>query len=235
MFFKISGLNKNWNGFSLKEVSLGIEEGQYFALLGPCGAGKTLLLNAIAGLYRVDSGSIFIQDTDITFLAAGKRNMGYLFQKDALFPHLSVKENIYYGLKYRKPDKKYLDAIFQLLDIGALLGRRDTINLSGGEARKVALARSLAVKPRLLLLDEPLSFLDPISQEKVMQSLKSLNQQIGLTIIHVTHDVREIKSIAGNVAILFAGAIAQVGTVEQVLSQPLDFLKEKFWGCQYYV
>lgn len=230
MFFEIKRFNKNWDGFSLRDVSLEIEEGQYFALLGPCGAGKTLLLNAIAGLYRPDSGSIFIQGQDITILSAEKRNIGYLFQKDALFPHLSVKENICYGLKYHQPDKKYLETIFQLLDMGDLLKRRDTVNLSGGEARKVALARSLAVRPRLLLLDEPLSFLDPLSRGKVIESLKALNKQIGLSIIHVTHDVQEIKSIANNMAILFNGAIAQAGTLEQVLSEPLDFLKEKFWG-----
>ncbi|MBU1923855.1 MAG: ATP-binding cassette domain-containing protein, partial [Candidatus Omnitrophica bacterium] len=138
MFFKINGLNKNWSGFSLRDVSLEIGEGEYFALLGPCGAGKTLLLNAIAGLYRPDSGSILMQGRDITFLGAEKRNIGYLFQKDALFPHLRVEENIYYGLRYHKPDKKYLDTVFQLLDIGDLLKRRDTVNLSGGEARKVA-------------------------------------------------------------------------------------------------
>jgi len=230
MFFKISGFNKSWEGFSLKDISLEMEEGQYFSLLGPCGAGKTLLLNAIAGLYRPDSGEIFMHDRKITLLAAEKRSIGYLFQKDALFPHLSVKENIYYGLKYHAPDKKYLDTIFQLLGIADLLGRRDTVNLSGGEARKVALARSLAVRPRLLLLDEPLSFLDPLSRAKVMQSLKSLNKQIGLSIIHVTHDVQEIKGIAKNMAVLFDGAIAQTGPVEKLLSEPLDLLKEKFWG-----
>ncbi|MDD5560707.1 MAG: ATP-binding cassette domain-containing protein [Candidatus Omnitrophica bacterium] len=230
MFFKTNGLNKDWGGFSLKDISLEMEEGQYFVILGPCGAGKTLLLNAIAGLYRPDSGSIFMQNQEITFLPPEKRNIGYLFQKDTLFTHLSVKENIYYGLKYHRPDKKYLDTVFQLLDIGDLLSRRDTVNLSGGEARKVVLARSLAVRPRLLLLDEPLSFLDPLSQEKTMQGLKSLNKEIGLSIIHVTHDVQEIKGIARDVAILFDGAIAQSGAVEKVLSEPLGFLKEKFWG-----
>ncbi|MDD5505357.1 MAG: ATP-binding cassette domain-containing protein [Candidatus Omnitrophica bacterium] len=230
MFLKISGLYKSWDGFSLKDISLEMEEGEYFALLGPCGAGKTLLLNAIAGLYRPDSGSILMQARKITFLPAEKRGIGYLFQKDALFPHLSVKENIYYGLKYHKPDKKYLDAIFQLLAIEELLGRRDTVNLSGGEARKVALARSLAVRPRLLLLDEPLSFLDPLSRKKVIESLQSLNKQIGLSIIHVTHDVQEVKGSAKNMAVLFEGAIAQAGPVEKLLSEPLDLLKEKFWG-----
>lgn len=233
MFLKISGLNKSWKGFSLRDISLEMEEGEYFALLGPCGAGKTLLLNAIAGLYRPDSGSILMQARKITFLPAEKRKIGYLFQKDALFPHLSVKENIYYGLRYHAPDKKYLDTVFQLLGIADLLGRRDTVNLSGGEARKVALARSLAVRPRLLLLDEPLSFLDPLSRAKVMQSLKSLNKQIGLSIIHVTHDVQEIKGIAKNMAVLFDGAIAQAGPVEKLLSEPLDLLKEKFWGDEH--
>ncbi|MFA6129374.1 MAG: ATP-binding cassette domain-containing protein [Candidatus Omnitrophota bacterium] len=233
MFLKINGFNKNWDGFSLKDISLEIEEGQYFVLLGPCGAGKTLLLNGIAGLYRPDSGNIFMQGLEVTFLPAEKRNIGYLFQRDAIFTHLSVKENIYYGLKYHKPDKKYLDTLFDLLDIADLLGRRDTVNLSGGEARKVALARSLAVGPRLLLLDEPLSFLDPLSQEKVMQSLGALNKQMGLSIIHVTHDVQEVKSIAKNAAVLFDGSIVQAGTMEKVLRDPSDFLKEKFWGCSH--
>jgi len=230
MFFKVNGLNKNWEGFSLKDISFEMEEGEYFALLGPCGAGKTLLLNAIAGLYRPDSGNIFMKGHRVTLLPAEKRSVGYLFQKDALFPHLSVKENIYYGLKYHQPDKKYLDAIFQLLGIQELLARRDTVNLSGGEARKVALARSLAVKPRLLLLDEPLSFLDPLSRQKVIQSLESLNKQIGISIIHVTHDLQEVRGIAKNMAILFEGAIAQAGPVDKLISEPLDFLKERFWG-----
>ena len=189
-----------------------------------------MLLNAIAGLYRPDSGNIFIDGCNVTLLPAEKRNIGFLFQKDALFPHLSVKENIYYGLRYRQPDKKYLDEIFQLLGIGDLLKRLDTFNLSGGEARKVALARSLAIKPRLLLLDEQLSFLDHLSQIKVMESLKSLNRQMGLSIIHLTHDVAEISGIAKNAAVLFSGVIAQSGTVENVLSQPSDLLKERFWG-----
>jgi len=233
MFFQIKGLQKNWKGFSLKGISLEMEEGQYFALLGPCGAGKTLLLNAIAGLYRLDAGNIFMHGAEITHLAAGKRRMGYLFQKDALFPHLSVKENIYYGLKYRKADKQYLDKIFQLLDIGVLLGRRDTVNLSGGEARKVALARCLAVSPRLLLLDEPLSFLDPLSRANVLESLKALNQQMGIAIMHVTHEIQEIKTVAKRVAVLFDGAVAQDGSIEEILRQPTELLKEKFWGPHY--
>jgi len=136
-------------------------------------------------------------------------------------------------LKYHKPDRKYLDTLFELLDITGLLGRRDTVNLSGGEARKVALARSLAVGPRLLLLDEPLSFLDPLSREKVTQSLSSLNKQIGLSIIHVTHDAQEVKNIAKGAAVLFDGSIAQAGSMGKVLSEPSDFLKEKFWGCSH--
>jgi ABC-type Fe3+/spermidine/putrescine transport system ATPase subunit len=232
MFLKILQLNKTWDSFILKDISFEIAEGSYFALLGPCGAGKTLLLNAIAGLYRPDAGNIFVEDREITFLPAEKRNIGYLFQKDALFPHLSVKENIYYGLRYRKPDTQYLDEILELLDIKNLLPRRDIINLSGGEIRKIALARSLAIKPRLLLLDEPLSFLDPISRQKVMENLKSLHKN-GLTIVHVTHDIQEVRAFADRVAVLFNGAIAQVGTVNEILNQPAQILKEKFWGNNY--
>jgi len=232
MFLKISQLNRSWNGFSLKDISFEIGEGSYFAILGPCGAGKTMLLNVIAGLYRADTGNIFAEGEDITFMPAEKRNIGYLFQKDALFPHLSVKENIYYGLRYRKPDMQYLDTILELLDIKDLLPRRDIVNLSGGQARKIALARSLAIRPRLLLLDEPLSFLDPVSRQNVMDNLKSLHKD-GMTIIHVSHDIQEIKASADGVAVLFNGAIAQTGTVNEILSRPAQILKEKFWGNNY--
>lgn len=229
MFLKISQLDKSWKGFSLKDISFEIKEGGYFTILGPCGAGKTLLLNAIAGLYRVDRGNIFLGGRDITFLPAEKRNIGYLFQRDALFPHLSVKENIYYGLRYRRPDMRHLDAILELLDIKDLLSRRDIVNLSGGQMRKIALARSLAIKPRLLLLDEPLSFLDPISRKNVTDNLKSLHQD-GMTIIHVSHDIQEMKTFSDKVVVLVDGAIAQQGTVNEILNHPTQILTERFWG-----
>jgi len=231
MHVKINHLCKSWGAFSLKDITFEIEEGKCFVFLGPCGSGKTLLLSAITGIYCPDSGSIFIGEEDVTSLPPEKRNIGYLFQGGFLFPHLSVKENIYYGLRYRKPDNHYIEMIFGLLGIEEkLLSRKDVINLSGGEARKVALARSLVVKPALLLLDEPLAFLDPISQQMVMDSLKSMNKKLGITIIHVTHSSYEARELADKIAVLVDGAIIQTGTAEEIIEHPQDILRERYWG-----
>jgi len=227
----IKRLCKNWKGFSLKDISLGIGAGKYFALLGPCGSGKTLLLSTIAGIYRPDSGNILIDGKDITFTPPENRNIGYLFQGAFLFPHMSVKENIYYGLRYRETDGEYIKLIFKLLNIEAkLLSRRDVVNLSGGEARKIALARSIVTKPRLLLLDEPLAFLDPINQQAVLKSLKALNKNLGLTIIHVTHTSSEIRDLADKIAILADGSVLQTGSPPDILDKPHDTALERYWG-----
>ena len=231
MYVDISNLCKDWGEFSLRNISLGIEEGRYFALLGPCGSGKTMLLSTIAGLYRPDAGRIFIGGEDVTFIPPEKRNIGYLFQGGFLFPHLSVKENIYYGLRYRNINKSYVELVMHLLNIDdKLLNRRDVVNLSGGEARKIALARSLVVRPRLLLVDEPLAFLDPISQQQVLDSLKALNRNLGITTIHVTHTSFEIRELADTVAVLAEGSVLQTGQAREVLDRPNDIVQERYWG-----
>lgn len=231
MYLKIEHLCKSWGNFKFDGVTLEVKEGEYFVLLGPCGAGKTLLLSTLAGLFRPDAGRVIINNEDITFLPPEKRNIGYLFQNGYLFPHLSVRENIYYGLKYRKSQSRSIEYIFELLDIGEkLLLRRDTINLSGGEARKVALARSLVIRPRLLLVDEPLSFLDPLSQEKVIESLQLVNKNLGITTIHVTHGINEAKALAGRGAVLVDGQIAQAGSLDEIIQRPEGILIEKYWG-----
>ena len=231
MYLKIKGLSKNWNGFSLKNISLEIKEGAYFIFLGPCGAGKTLLLSTIAGLWQPDSGNIFIKEEDITNLAPEKRNIGYLFQNNALFNHLSVKENIYYGLKYRKPDKDFVKSVLKFLDIDkAFLSRKDTINLSGGEARKVALARCMATRPRLLLLDEPLSSLDLLSHKNVMEALKALNKNLGVTILHVSHHVEAVRELAGETAVLADGSVKYKGSIDPIINNTHSELIKKFWG-----
>jgi ABC-type Fe3+/spermidine/putrescine transport system ATPase subunit len=143
---------------------------------------------------------------------------------------MGVKENIFYGLRYRKSDKGYIDAIFQLLGIEKLLSRDSVVNLSGGEARKVALARSLAVRPRLLLLDEPLAFLDPISQGMVTDSLRAINKNTGITVIHVTHTASEARQLGDSAAVLVNGEILQLGTPEEIIDRPRGIVVEKYWG-----
>lgn len=197
---KLKGLTRNWNGFSLKDIDLEIARGAYYVLLGPSGSGKSLLLSTIAGIYLPDKGSISLKGRDITLLAPEKRRIGYVFQKNYLFPHLSVKNNITYGLPYqghKKKDKqKTLRELNDLLDLGRIIERSDTEALSGGEAQKVALARALAIKPDLLLLDEPISSLDYDNRAGVIETLKRVNKELNMTTIHVTHDTSEANAVA---------------------------------------
>lgn len=230
---RLDNLSRSWQNFSLKNISLEIKQGEHFALLGPCGAGKTQLLNTIAGISRPDSGKVFINGKDITLLFSEKRNIGYLFQRNLLFPHLNVKENIYYGLRYRKTGRDYLNFIFGLLDIDNLLSRKDIINLSGGEAQKIALARSLVIKPQLLLLDEPLHSLDPANRENVLRILKSLNKELGLTLLHVTHDLEEAGALTNRAAVLIDGAIAQTGRLEDIARYPVNVQVRRFLSAKY--
>ena len=230
---KLDKLFRSWKTFALKDISLEIKKAEYFVLLGPCGAGKTLLLNCIAGIHWPDSGRIFINGQEVTYLFPEKRKIGYLFQKNLLFPHLSIKENIYYGLKYHQIDEDYIKQIFKLLDINELFLRRDTSNLSGGEAQKVSLARCLVIKPSLLLLDEPLHSLDPASRENVLMILRSLNKKMGLTLLHVTHDLEEAKHLADGAAVLIDGTIGQRGTLEDILNHPVNLEVRQFLGNKY--
>lgn len=225
---RLDNLCRFFGSFSLKNISLEINSGEYFVLLGPCGAGKTLLLHSIAGIHLPDAGRVFVDGKEVTYFSPEKRNIGYLFQKNLLFPHLSIRENIYYGLKYHQADRGYIKSIFELMDIGNLIARKDTCNLSGGETQKIALARSLVIKPRLLLLDEPLHSLDPVSRENVLTILKSLNKSLGLTLIHVTHDLEEAKFLAGRAAVLIDGVIVQEGSPEDIVRHPQNIQVKQY-------
>jgi molybdopterin-binding protein len=200
--------------FILRDVDLTIEEGEYFIILGPTGAGKTVLLESIAGLYPIKSGEIWLR---------GRRGRSIVYQDHVLFPHLSVKENIVFGLKlHRVPQQeiqKMLDWIVELLDISQLLHRQPA-TLSGGEKQKVALARALSTRPQLLLLDEPLSALDPESRENVQHELKRLHKILHITIVHVTHDFEEAIGLGSRIAVIGEGHLKQVGTPEQIFRQP---------------
>jgi molybdopterin-binding protein len=217
--------------FVLNDVSLNIEEGEYFIILGPTGAGKTVLLESIAGLHPIKNGKILLRGKEVTNLEPEKRNIGIVYQDHVLFPHLSVEDNVRFGLKMHKLKKQAIvervDWIAELLGIKHLLHRRpDT--LSGGERQKVSLARALSTQPEILLIDEPLSALDPESREIVQQELSRLHQTLGITILHVTHDFEEAISLGDRIAVIGEGQLKQVGTSEEIFRQPNSEFVAKF-------
>jgi ABC-type sugar transport system ATPase subunit len=219
----LSGLRVEMQRFALQDINLNVETGDYFMLVGPTGSGKTLLLETIAGLNKVKTGGIWIDDREITFIEPEKREIGMVYQDSALFPHLSVAENIAFGLRVRHVDessiKKKLGEVATLVEIEHLLSRKPG-KLSGGEKQKVALARALAIRPHLLLLDEPLSALDPEGREGLQRELKRIHNELNITIIHVTHDFDEAMMLGKHVAVIGDGTIRQVGTPVQVFRQP---------------
>jgi molybdopterin-binding protein len=220
---EIKNLYVDLKDFKLQDINLSINEGEYFIILGPTGAGKTVLLESIAGLYPIKSGEIRLRGKEVTRLEPEKRGISIVYQDHALFPHLSVKDNIIFGLKLRKQPKPGIEAaldwIAELLGISHLLNRKpDT--LSGGEQQKVALARALSIKPEVLLLDEPLSALDPETREGIQKELRQLHNHLKITTIHVTHDFEEAIALGDHIAVLGEGGIKQVGTPEQIFRQP---------------
>ena len=220
---QVKNLCVDLGDFQLQDINLTVDEGEYFIVLGPTGAGKTVLLESIAGLYPVKSGQIWLRGKEVTSLEPEKRNISIVYQDHVLFPHLSAAENILFGLKiHRRPKQelvKVLDWLSDLLGIAHIMDRSpDT--LSGGERQKVALARALSTKPEVLLLDEPLSALDPETREGVQKELRQLHNQLKVTTIHVTHDFEEAIALGDHIAVLGEGCIKQVGTPEQIFHQP---------------
>jgi len=221
--------------FRLKNIHLALEENEFFVLMGPTGAGKTVLLEAVAGLIQVDGGKIFIGDREITRLPSEKRGVGIVYQDQALFPHFNVKENITYGLRFhpvrREEGKKRLKNLTELLSIGHLLSRLP-LNLSGGEKQRVALARALIVKPDILLLDEPLSAIDPIFREEIRRALKDVHKNSGTTFLMVTHDFGEALALADRGAVIHQGAIEQIGTIQEIFQKPASAPVAEFVGMK---
>ena len=220
---EIKDLSIELGEFSLKDVNLSIEDGEYFIVLGPTGAGKTVLMECIAGLHRIRQGEIWLARNEVTHQVSEERNVGYVPQDYVLFPFLNVVDNIAFGLKQTKHTgdeiKKQVNKLAGLMGISHLL-HRDTRSLSGGEKQRVALARALAPSPRILLLDEPLGALDLRTAKYLRLELKRVHRELGLTTIHITHDLMEALGMADRVAVIQDGRVEQVADPEEMLFYP---------------
>jgi ABC-type Fe3+/spermidine/putrescine transport system ATPase subunit len=226
---------EKWYGQTLActRINLQIEDGQFFTFLGPSGCGKTTILRLIAGFITPDSGSIFLSNVDITSLEPEKRNVGMVFQNYALFPFMTVIENIEYGLKVQKRSKSQIqEKAERYLSMVGLEGleSRNVSDLSGGEQQRVAFARSLAIEPKVLLLDEPLSNLDARLRDNMRSELKRLQTQLGITTIFVTHDQTEALTMSDQLAVFNEGRCIQTGTPEDIYQNPQDSFVAQFIG-----
>jgi len=227
----IKNLKVDLGDFMLQDINLDIESGEYFIILGPTGAGKTVLLEAIAGLHPVLEGRIWIDGREISRQSAEKRGIGIVYQDQVLFPHLTVEDNIAFGLKLRKRPrgeiKAKVDYMAEMVEIPHLL-KRSPATLSGGEKQKAALARALVIEPEVLLLDEPLSALDPETRERMQGELREIHRRVKVTIIHVTHDFEEAVALGHRVAVLNDGEIVQIGPTEDFLRHPSSEFVARF-------
>jgi sulfate/thiosulfate transport system ATP-binding protein len=234
MSISIKNVSKKFGAFNaLDDVSVEAEAGSLLALLGPSGSGKTTLLRVIAGLETPDSGSVFYEDEDVTSQSARERNIGFVFQHYALFRHMTVFDNVAFGLKVRGvPKAQIRDKVRQLLALVRLdtLERRLPSQLSGGQRQRVALARALAIEPKVLLLDEPFGALDAKVRQELRQWLRRLHDEIHVTSIFVTHDQEEAFEVADKVVVMNAGKIEQVGTPQEVFDHPASAFVMDFLG-----
>lgn len=232
---RLVNVSKSWNGFSIQDINFRVNEGEYFIVLGPTGAGKTLFLELLAGFHELDQGKIEMFDTDVSSYPPEERGIGFMYQDYMLFPHLNVFENIAFGLKIKKRTlskiKSKVTEISRTLGIQNLL-YRDISTLSGGEAQRVALARALILKPKILLLDEPLSALDPNIQERVREEIKEIHNKFGITTIHITHNREEAIILADRIAIMENGKIHQIGNPQEIFRKPATRFVAEFVGIQ---
>ncbi|MGC9335942.1 MAG: ABC transporter ATP-binding protein, partial [Anaerolineae bacterium] len=221
---ELHNLSKSYpDGWTLTDVSFAVEEEEILSLLGPSGCGKTTLLRLIAGLEMPDSGHVRVDGVDVTHTAPHRRGFGLMFQEYALFPHRDVFGNVAFGLRMEGLDRAMIaKRVTETLALVGLEGfeHRDVNQLSGGERQRVALARSLAPQPRLLMLDEPLGALDRALRERLMDELPQILHQAGVTVITVTHDQDEAFAIADRVALMRAGEVVQIGAPQELYRQP---------------
>ncbi|AHL23206.1 tungstate ABC transporter ATP-binding protein WtpC [Thermococcus nautili] len=232
---RAEGISKDWKEFHLRDITLEVKEGEHFIILGPSGAGKTVLLEIIAGIIEPDSGRVYLGGRDVTDLPPEKRGLAYVPQNYALFPNMSVYDNIAFGLKVRKVPKPEIERkvreISEVLKIEHLLHRKPR-TLSGGEQQRVALARALVVEPPLILLDEPFANLDVQTRAKLLTEMKRWKRELGFTALHVTHSFEEAISLGDRVGVMLDGRLVQVGKVRDVFSRPVSEEVARFLGFE---
>ncbi|QDQ00564.1 ABC transporter ATP-binding protein [Lysinibacillus fusiformis] len=231
---KIENVSKQFGQVhGVKDLNLTIKAGEFFTFLGPSGCGKTTTLRMIAGFYYPTEGKILFDDRDVTLLQPNKRNIGMVFQNYALFPHMTVDENIAFGLQVRKLSKaeiqQKVDRIRGLVHLEQY-GRRKINELSGGQQQRVALARALVIEPDILLLDEPLSNLDAKLREETRIEIKRIQTDLGVTTIYVTHDQMEAMSMSDRIMVMDNGDVKQIGTPQEIYNRPLNRFVADFIG-----
>ena len=230
----LNGLSKHYGDFyAVREVSLTIADGEFLVLLGPSGCGKTTTLGMVGGSIEPSAGHVRLAGQDVTLLPPWKRNAGMVFQSYALFPHMTVAQNVAFGLEMRKLPRADIErrveeawALVRLGGFGARLPRQ----LSGGQQQRVALARALAIRPDVLLLDEPLSNLDAKLRQEVRVEIRELQRQLGLTTVMVTHDQEEALTMADRLVVMNEGSVRQVGTQRDLYERPADRFVAGFVG-----
>ena len=231
---ELNGIGKRFGAVeAVKSVSLHVGEGEFISLLGPSGCGKTTTLRLVAGFERPTSGSLHIANRDMTDVPIEQRGLSMVFQNYALFPHLTVSDNVAFGLKLRRLPKPEIEArVRQALDRVGLgqLGSRWPRQLSGGQQQRVSLARALVVNPSVLLMDEPLSNLDLKLREQLRDEIRSLQQELGITAIYVTHDQGEAMAMSDRIAVMNAGGIEQVGVPRDIYERPRTTFVASFIG-----
>jgi len=221
--------------YVLKGINLEVEKGEILALLGPSGCGKSTTLKTIAGFVTPARGKVFIDGEDVTHIPPNKRNIGIVFQSYALFPHMTVFQNIAYGLKLRKLSMSEIRRkVGEVIELVGLSGLEDKYpkELSGGQQQRIALARALAIGPKIVLLDEPMSNIDPILRSRLRGDLKDILKRQNITTVYVTHDRDDAFEIADRIAIMNEGMIEQVGTPEQLFNRPETRLVAEFVGIE---
>jgi len=234
MGIEVRGLTKTFGSFvALKDVSLNVASGELYALLGPSGSGKTTLLGILGGFIQPSSGSVHFGDRDVTFLPPHKRDIGVVFQNYALFPHMSVAENIGFPLSVRGMSSAEMNTrIERALDMVQLkgFGSRRPAQLSGGQQQRIAVARALVFEPKLILMDEPLGALDKQLREQMQLEIRSLHQRLDVTMVYVTHDQSEALTMSDRIAVFHRGKIQQLDVPERIYEAPLNAFVARFIG-----
>ena len=231
----LDGVRKAFgDAVALRDVSLSVDEGEFFTLVGPSGCGKTTTLRTIAGLSSPTDGTVRFDGDDVSDTPVEERNVGVVFQSYALFPHMTVAENVRYGLRFTDPPRglsadERVEELLELVDLPGM-GDRDPDELSGGQQQRVALARALAPEPDVLLLDEPMSALDARLREQLRREIKRIQSELGVTTIYVTHDQEEALAVSDRLAVMHDGGVEQVGTPVEVYERPATEFVASFVG-----